>query len=60
MPGGGCVLLIPYLISRSRGEALNPKPSLLDLHRHAYTYGPPLLQIHKLITVDMSGHVYFL
>lgn len=25
MPGGGCVLLIPYLISRSRGEALNPK-----------------------------------
>lgn len=25
MPGGGCVPLIPYLILRSRGEALNPK-----------------------------------
>lgn len=25
MTGGGCVPLIPYLISRSKGEALNPK-----------------------------------
>lgn len=31
MPGGGCVPLIPYLISRSRGEALNPE------HTHTHT-----------------------
>lgn len=32
MPGGGCVPLIPHLISRSRGEALNPK------HTHALAH----------------------
>lgn len=49
MPGGGCVLLIPYLISRSRGEALNPKHthtlshSLANAraHMHANTHNPP-------------------
>lgn len=40
MPGGGCVPLIPYLISRSRGEALNPE------HTHTLT----LLQTHILAT----------
>lgn len=40
MPGGGCVPLIPYLISRSRGEALNPE------HRHTLT----LLQTHIFTT----------
>lgn len=40
MPGGGCVLLIPYLISRSRGEALNPKHThkrLLIVGANTYT-----------------------
>lgn len=40
MPGGGCVPLIPYLISRSRGEALNPE------HTHTLT----LLQTHIFAT----------
>lgn len=47
IPGGGCVPLIPYLISRSRGEALNPKHthtlthSLANTHMHICTHIPP-------------------
>lgn len=47
MPGGGCVPLIPYLISRSRGEALNPKHthththSLANTRFHVHTHIPP-------------------
>lgn len=45
MPGGGCVPLIPYLISRSRGEALNPKHThtltLLQTHICTCTHIPP-------------------
>lgn len=38
MPGGGCVPLIPYLISRSRGEALNPKHTHMLTHSAANTH----------------------
>lgn len=38
MPGGGYVPLIPYLISRSRGEALNPKHTHTLTHSLAATY----------------------
>lgn len=37
MPGGGCVPLISHLISRSRGEALNPKHTRSLTHRSADT-----------------------
>lgn len=53
MPGGGCVPLIPYLISRSRGEALNPE------HTHTLT----LLQTHtfatKKHTCSFSGQILY-
>lgn len=54
MPGGGCVPLIPYLISRSRGEALNPE------HTHTLT----LLLTHKFATkkhtCSFTGRFYMI
>lgn len=55
MPGGGCVPLIPYLISRSRGEALNPKHthtlthSLANTHAHMHIHTQPPTKTHKHI-----------
>lgn len=48
LTGGGCVPLIPYLISRSRGEALNPKHthtlsrSLTNVSTYSQRMVPPL------------------
>lgn len=46
MTGGGCVPLIPYLISRSRGEALNPKHTHTLSHSltNVSTYSQRLMQ----------------
>lgn len=53
MPGGGCVPLIPYLISRSRGEALNPE----------HTYTLTLLQTRifatKKPTCSFTGQILY-
>lgn len=50
MPGGGCVPVIPYLISRSRGEALNPKHTHTLTHssanRHAHMH--PYMHTHPI------------
>lgn len=51
MTGGGCVPLIPYLISRSRGEALNPKHthSLNHSLTNVSTYSQRLMQLYSTL-----------
>lgn len=56
MPGGGCVPLIPYLISRSRGEALNPKDthtltnSLANTNTHMHVHMFSIVSINHRLT----------